>query len=87
MEYAALGIPTIAARTPAIAAYFGETTVQFFTPGDVDELAQCILGLYRDPSRLTSLARNIVKFNERYNWADQRTRYLQLVGQLSERKG
>jgi len=85
MEYAALGIPTMAARTPAIAAHFDETTVQFFTPGDVDELACCILELYRDRSRLATLAHNIEKFNERYNWPAQRAIYLQLVDQLVER--
>ncbi len=87
MEYAALGIPAIAARTPAIAAHFDETTVQFFTPGDVDELAHCILTLYRDRSRLAELAHNIERFNERYNWPDQRAIYLQLVNRLTEHKG
>lgn len=87
MEYAALGIPAIAARTPAVAAYFDETTVLLFTPGDVEELAQCILTLYRDRSRLASLANNIAGFNRRYNWPDQRTIYLQLVNRSSERQG
>jgi glycosyltransferase involved in cell wall biosynthesis len=87
MEYAALGIPSIAARTQATAAYFDETTVQFFTPGDVEELADCILRLYHDRDRLATLARNIVKFNEQYNWPDQRANYLQLVDQLLEHKG
>jgi glycosyltransferase involved in cell wall biosynthesis len=82
MEYAALGVPTIASRTMGISAYFDETMVQFFTPGDVDGLVQCILELYRDRSRLAELARNITKFNERYNWSDQRTSYLQLVSRL-----
>ena len=87
MEYAALGIPAIASQTPAIAAYFDETTVQFFTPGDVDELAQCIQTLYRDRTRLAELARNITGFNERYNWAKQRAVYLQLVDRLVESRG
>jgi glycosyltransferase involved in cell wall biosynthesis len=87
MEYAALGIPAIASRTPAVAAYFDETNVQFFTPGDVDELAQCILTLYRDRTRLAELARNITGFNERYNWAKQRAVYLQLVDRLVEGRG
>jgi glycosyltransferase involved in cell wall biosynthesis len=86
MEYAALGMPAIAARTPAVAAHFDETTVQLFTPGDVDELAHCILTLYRDRARLASLASNVEKFNERYNWPDQREAYLQLVDRLVECK-
>lgn len=87
MEYAALGIPAIAARTPAIAAHFDDTAVQFFTPNDADELAQCILTLYNDPARLADLAKNVEKFNERYNWSNQRAIYLNLVDRLVERGG
>jgi glycosyltransferase involved in cell wall biosynthesis len=86
MEYAALGIPAIAARTPAIAAYFDETSVQFFTPGDVDELAACILALYNDRPRLANLARNILKFNDRYNWSKVSAEYVALVERLRTRK-
>ena len=85
MEYAALGIPAIAARTPGIAAYFDETTVQFFTPGDVDELANCILTLYNDRLRLAYLARNISKFNEQFNWTRVRAGYITLVQRLGTR--
>jgi glycosyltransferase involved in cell wall biosynthesis len=85
MEYAALGIPTIAARTPTINAYFDETMVEFFKPGSVEELTECILRLYRDRSRLTDLAYNISKFNEKYNWPDQSSKYVQLVEKLSKK--
>lgn len=85
MEYATLGIPAIAARTPAIAAYFDETSVLFFTPGDVDELAACILALYNDRSRLANLAHNILKFNDFYNWSKISAEYVALVEQLRAR--
>jgi glycosyltransferase involved in cell wall biosynthesis len=82
MEYAALGMPVIAARTPGIAPYFDETTVQFFTPGSVDELASCILTLYRDRRCLEELGRNIVKFDDCYNWAQVSAGYAALVKRL-----
>ncbi|MCQ3936003.1 MAG: hypothetical protein DPW18_03030 [Chloroflexi bacterium] len=82
MEYAALGVPAIAARTPAIAAYFDDETVQFFAPDNVDDLAGCILSLYRDRARLSALARNIVKFNEKYNWQRVSEDYVNLVNRL-----
>jgi glycosyltransferase involved in cell wall biosynthesis len=84
MEYAALGVPTIAARTPAIAAYFDKTMVQFFTPGDPDDLARCILTLYSDRKRLAQLVRGAEEFNQRYNWPAQRTEYVRLVDQLAQ---
>lgn len=86
MEYAALGMPAIVAHTPGIAAYFDETNVQFFTPGDVDELASCILALYSDRSRLAGLARNIGKFNECYNWGKVSAAYVTLVERLRTRQ-
>jgi glycosyltransferase involved in cell wall biosynthesis len=85
MEYAALGIPAIAARTPAIAAYFDEMMVQFFTPGDVEDLARCILDLYSDRKRLAQLAQGAKKFNQRYNWAKIGAEYVTLVGRLGSR--
>lgn len=82
MEYAALGLPAIAARTPTISEYFDATMVEFFTPGDEGELAACILRLYQDRARVESLARNISTFNEKYDWPSQSAVYLQLVRQL-----
>ena len=87
MEYAVMGLPCVVARTSAITRYFDETMVQFFSPGDVDGLAHCIQKLYRDRTKLNDLACNIKKFNERYNWSDQRASYLRLVGQLIQGGG
>jgi glycosyltransferase involved in cell wall biosynthesis len=85
LEYAAMGLPAIAARTSAIFAYFDEAMVQFFTPGDAEELASCILRLHRDGSLLANLARSIMKFNEQYNWPDQSAEYVQLVRRLGDK--
>jgi glycosyltransferase involved in cell wall biosynthesis len=84
MEYAALGIPTIASKTTAISEYFDETAILFFTPENIDELANCILILYRDRNRLADLAQNITKFNELYNWEDQKASYYRCIEKLFE---
>ena len=84
MEYAALGKPAIAARTPAIATYFDETMVQFFTPGDVQDLARCIRTLYLDRGRLEQLTQGIEKFTQRYNWSVQSAEYVRLVERLGQ---
>lgn len=83
MEYAALGMPTITSRTPAISSYFDETMVEYFLPGDEQGLAQCLRTLYRDPARRGMLARNIQKFNQRYNWDCQKREYIKLVEKLA----
>ena len=83
MEYAALGIPAIASCTETISSYFDDSMVEFFTPGDVNDLASKIEKLYKDRERLSDLARNITKFNEQYNWPSQSTFYLQLIYHLT----
>lgn len=79
MEYAALGMPVIAARTPAISAYFDQNMVEFFTPDNVQELAQCILNLYSNQNRLAQLSQGISKFNQDYNWSKVGADYVALV--------
>jgi glycosyltransferase involved in cell wall biosynthesis len=85
MEYVALGTPVIAARTPTIAAYFDETMLQFFRPGDVDDLAECILALHADRSRLTQFVRNSDMFNQKYNWTRVAADYVALVERLNSK--
>lgn len=85
MEYAALGMPVIAAQTPAISAYFDDTMVQFFTPGDAEDLARCILTLHQDRARLEQLAQGIKTFNQRYNWGAVSAAYVDLVQRLGTR--
>ncbi len=83
MEYAAMGLPAIAARTTAISIYFDDTMVKFFKPGDVDDLARCIIELHKDPEQRMKLAEGIQCFNLRYNWQKQSEEYVQVVDRLA----
>jgi glycosyltransferase involved in cell wall biosynthesis len=85
MEYTALGIPAIAARTPAIEHYFDDTMVEFFEPGDVDSLARCIRRLYGSPERLAELVQGSREFNREYSWARISAEYVALVDRLGTR--
>lgn len=87
MEYVAMGVPVIAARTPTVAAYFDDSMVEFFEPGDPDDLAAHIRLLYRDRGRFEELCRNSVKFNLRYNWESIAMRYGDLVDRLGTDRG
>jgi glycosyltransferase involved in cell wall biosynthesis len=83
MEYAALGLPVIAARTPTISRYFDESMVEFFVPGDVQGLAEGIIRLYHDRDRLDRLGRNISAFTRQWPWRRQRAEYMDLVDRLT----
>ena len=82
MEYAALGLPAVAARTTAIQAYFSDTNTEFFEPGNVDDLARCILRLYHNPDRMAELARGSQNFNQRYNWTNISAEYVAVIDGL-----
>ena len=84
MEYAALGVPVVAARTTAITAYFDSEMVQFFTPEDVHDLAHSILLLFKDRNQLAQYARNIEKFNQRHNWKTVAAQYVDVVDRLNQ---
>ena len=83
MEYAALEKPVITARTPAIEAYFDDTMVQFFEPGSADDLAECILSLYKEQGRLENLRIGIRRFNELYSWTKAAAKYVALAEELA----
>jgi glycosyltransferase involved in cell wall biosynthesis len=85
MEYTALGIPAIAARTSAIEHYFDDTMVEFFEPGDVDSLAGRIRRLSESPERLAELTQGSEKFNRQYSWPQVSAEYVALVDRLSRR--
>ncbi len=87
MEYAALGLPAIAARTTAIQAYFSDTMAEFFAPGDVDDLVRCIRELHAHPDRLAQLTQGCQAFNRRYNWTKTGAEYVALVERLGSDQG
>ena len=82
-EYAALGMPAVAARTTAIQAYFNDANTEFFKPGDVEDLTHCITQLYENPGRLAKLSQDSLNFNHRFNWQNTSEFYVNLVDQIS----
>ncbi|MBC7250195.1 MAG: glycosyltransferase family 4 protein [Anaerolineae bacterium] len=82
MEYAALNMPVIAAKTTAIKTYFDEDMVEFFEPGNIEELKECIVRLHRDQERRQHLARAIGRFSQHHSWNQQRQAYIKLINRL-----
>ena len=83
MEYVSLGIPSIAARTPAVEAYFDEEMVRFFPPGDVDALADALRIMKADSELRARLAEGAKRFVTMHGWPVQAERYVGLVEALA----
>lgn len=84
MELVAMGTPVIAARTATVASYFDDDMVQFFTPGDVNPLAEAIRELASDRTRLSRLADNADAFNRTYRWDTVAADYAGLVDRAAD---
>jgi glycosyltransferase involved in cell wall biosynthesis len=87
LEYTFLKKPCIAARTPTIEHYFDEDTVLFFESGNVEELAQKMLLISRDPSLRERMVYGAHRFNDKFNWDKQKEVYLKLLGGTDRKLG
>lgn len=83
MEYVALNIPIIAARTRVISEYFDDNMVHFFTPGDANSLAETILDLYHHPEKMHKQVQNQNTFSNTYNWRTISQKYVNLVNGMA----
>lgn len=82
MEYAAMRMPCIAARTTAIGSYFGGANVELFEPEDVDDLVRCIRLLATDDARRDALAARSDRFTSRFHFRRVMDDYVELVTAL-----
>jgi glycosyltransferase involved in cell wall biosynthesis len=86
MEYVALGIPVVVARTPAVEAYFDDQAVAFFRAGDPGDLARAlaqVLGSESLRSRMVARADEV--FTAKFGGDVMPLRYAQTVERLGSR--
>lgn len=84
MEYVAMGIPAVVARTPAIEAYFDAGMVRFFQAGDAADLARALAEALSDPALGRQLAAEADRrFNQPQGWPVMAARYLAVVEGLA----
>ncbi len=82
MEFMSLGVPVVISSTKVDRYYFDDSVVRFFKSGDVDELAEAILELARDPELRKRQAANASAYAERHSWQRRKAAYLELVDAL-----
>jgi glycosyltransferase involved in cell wall biosynthesis len=79
LEYAALGIPTVCARTHTVERYFVENTVEYFEAGNAYGLADAIQRLSGDPLRCRELADRAWRVSVELGWERQRGRLFDAI--------
>jgi glycosyltransferase involved in cell wall biosynthesis len=83
LEFMAMGVPVLAARTRVDEFYFKEDLLQFFESGRSEDLAAKILYLLRNPSRRAAMVEAGNEFIARNNWDVRKQEYLGLVDRLT----
>jgi len=81
-DFIASGIPVVASKTKIDEFYFDDSMLMFFEPENHEDMAQCIIELYRNPEKRQSLSDNASKFLVENNWKDKKKIYFDIVNTL-----
>jgi glycosyltransferase involved in cell wall biosynthesis len=82
LEFMALGVPVVAARTRIDEHYFDDSLLRFFTPGDAADLARAMLDAYRDRERGAQRAARALAHARENSWSARQGSYLEIVQRL-----
>lgn len=81
-EYLAFERPVIASRLAAVEAYFPPDSLLYFEPDDDADLAERIRYALAHPDEMEQRVRRSAEIYERYRWAVERQRYLDVYERL-----
>ena len=87
VDYWIFGLPVIASRLRSVSELCGDEVLEFYEPGEPEDLARAIRRLYDNPARREELARNGRLAQERLGWGTQRDKYLGVFDQLLKDSG
>ena len=81
-DFVAVGLPVIASRTPGDTLYFDDSMVTFFEPGNVEDLAACIIQLSQNPELRRVQAENARKVFEKISWERSKQTLVDIYNRL-----
>jgi len=82
-EYIAMGLPVVVSRLPSVTGLFAEDCLQYFQPGDPEDLARKISELWADPLRSDVLCANALAAYQPLAWPIMERRYLDVITRLT----
>ncbi len=87
LEYMSQGVPVIVSKTRIDTHYFKDDTVQFFESGNENDLSNAIITVAHNSPLRQQLIQNGFACVQRFDWAQKKQDYFQLVDSLLARKG
>ena len=85
LEFMSLGVPVLVSRTKIDTYYFNDSVVKFFTPEDVNDLANSMRSMVKDRGMRKNLAENALRFAEDFSWENRKREYLDIVDRLTRK--
>ncbi len=87
LEYAAMGVPTVASDLRTFRAHFTDAAVRYVPGGDPGALAAAIRELAAAPAAAEALGREAQRQASAYAWDVQARRYVEIAERLIGREG
>lgn len=82
LEYAAMGVPTIATDLATFRHHFTDAALRFVPGGSTQELALAVEALVDDPAGTVAMGLEAQRQARAYDWEIQKDRYLGIVADL-----
>jgi glycosyltransferase involved in cell wall biosynthesis len=85
LAYAMMGIPVISSRLPILEAFFDDSAILYFKPGNTEEFTNNVLKLHQNPALRKQLVSNADSaFTDKYPWKDEFNQYLNLMDTITK---
>ena len=82
LEYAAMGVPTIASDLATFRHYFDDAALRFVPGNDPEALARAVEAMADDPAGTVAMGEEARRQAADYDWDHQKDRYLAIVDRL-----
>ena len=82
LEYAAMGVPTIASDLATFRHYFDDAALRFVPGNDPEALARAVEAMADDPAGTVAMGEEARRQAAGYDWDHQKDRYLAIVDRL-----
>lgn len=85
-DYINFNLPVLASRLKSVEAYFDDSCLCYFEPGNSVSLANAILDLYQNPAKRRSLVEHSRQLYNHYQWTNQKEIYLSVYQTLLQQR-
>ncbi|MCK5145977.1 glycosyltransferase family 4 protein [bacterium] len=83
MEYHAMGLPSVVSAIKAATTYYDDKMVTFFRPGDIEDLADKIIFLLKNPAKREEQVHETLRFVENHHWSKYEIPFHKMLDKLA----